>query len=95
MQPKPEDKKDAPVPDVLKAEAPIVVQVSDDAKPVLAKMREAYAKLAGLQMAGTWRAEWDVDGREGRGVGRLHQQLRRPQQVPPRDEGRAAVRLHR
>jgi thiol-disulfide isomerase/thioredoxin len=55
----------AATPDVLKPDAPAAVQVSDDAKPVLAKMREAYAKLAGAQMSGTWRAEWDMDGEKG------------------------------
>lgn len=38
------------------------VAVSDTAKPVLEKMRDAYGKLAGLQMTGTWTADFDVDG---------------------------------
>jgi thiol-disulfide isomerase/thioredoxin len=57
--------EDVAVPEVLKPEAPVAVTVSEDAKPVLAKMREAYGKLAGIQMAGTWRAEWDLDGEAG------------------------------
>ena len=59
---KPGAAADAAVPEVLKPDAPAALEVSDDAKPVLAKMKEAYAKAGGLQMSGTWRAEWDVDG---------------------------------
>lgn len=55
----------APTPEVLKPDAPVALNVSEDAKPVLAKMKEAYGKLAGVQMTGTWRAEWDLDGEQG------------------------------
>jgi thiol-disulfide isomerase/thioredoxin/outer membrane lipoprotein-sorting protein len=50
----------------LKKEAPVVLVVSDTAKPVVAKMHDAYAKLGGLQADGTWSAEWDINGETGK-----------------------------
>jgi peroxiredoxin len=49
----------------LKKEAAPTVEVTDAAKPILDKVRDAYAKLEGLQMSGTWSAKWDIDGEEG------------------------------
>ena len=49
-----------------KKEEPPPLKVSDAAKPVLDKIREAYGKLAGIQMTGTWTAEWDIDGEKGK-----------------------------
>jgi thiol-disulfide isomerase/thioredoxin len=58
---KPEAKKEpaqtAPEASEKKAEP---VKISDAAKPVLEKIREAYLKLSGIQMSGTWTAEWDM-----------------------------------
>jgi thiol-disulfide isomerase/thioredoxin len=51
-----EPKKDAPPP----------LKVSDAAKPVLDKIKDAYAKLAGAQMAGTWTAEWEIGEEKGK-----------------------------
>jgi thiol-disulfide isomerase/thioredoxin len=45
-----------------KVEPKPALNVSDTARPVLEKMREAYGKLAGLQTTGTWTADIDVDG---------------------------------
>src|SRR5687767_3854042 len=56
---------DAALPPELKPAAPVAVQVSDDAKAVLAKMKEVYGNAAGLQMSGTMSAEWDVNGEKG------------------------------
>ena len=64
-QPEGKPAEETATPEVLKPDAPASVQVSEDAKPVLVKMREAYGKLAGAQMSGTWRAEWDMDGDKG------------------------------
>jgi thiol-disulfide isomerase/thioredoxin len=50
----------------LKKEAEPSVEVTDAAKPVVDKMRDAYAKLGGLQTAGTWSAQWDIDGEQGK-----------------------------
>src|SRR5438046_795288 len=49
----------------LKKEPAPSVEVTDSAKPVVSKMRDAYAKLGGLQMSGTWSARWDIDGEQG------------------------------
>jgi thiol-disulfide isomerase/thioredoxin len=50
----------------LKKEAAPSVEVTDAAKPVVDKLRDAYAKLGGLQTAGTWSAQWDIDGEQGK-----------------------------
>jgi thiol-disulfide isomerase/thioredoxin len=50
----------------LKKEAAPTVEVTDAAKPIVDKMRDAYAKLPGLQTAGTWSANWDIDGEQGK-----------------------------
>ena len=50
----------------LKKEAEASVEVTDAAKPVVDKLRDAYAKLGGLQTAGTWSANWDIDGDQGK-----------------------------
>ena len=57
---------DVPLPEALKPAAPAAVEVTADAKAVLEKMKEAYGKVAGLQMSGTMSAEWDMDGDVGR-----------------------------
>src|SRR5438128_1440120 len=49
----------------LKKDAALPVEVTDAAKPVLEKMRDAYSHLGGLQMSGTWSAKWDIDGEQG------------------------------
>lgn len=49
---------------IKKAEPP--TEVTDAAKPVLEKMKAAYGKLTGLQLAGTWSAQWDVNGDTGK-----------------------------
>ncbi len=56
---------EVPLPDALKPATPATVQVSEDAKAVLAKMKDAYGKLGGMQTSGTMSAEWDVNGEKG------------------------------
>jgi thiol-disulfide isomerase/thioredoxin len=56
---------DAQIPEALKPAPAAAVEVSEDARAVLARMREAYGKVAGLQMSGTMSAEWDIDGDAG------------------------------
>lgn len=52
--------------EAAKKESKPEVKVSDAARPVLDKIKEAYANARGLQMTGTWTAEWDIDGEKGK-----------------------------
>src|SRR6187402_121482 len=55
----------AALPPELKKDAKPPLEVTDAARPVLDKVREAYGKLAGLQASGTWRVEFDIAGEQG------------------------------
>ena len=66
IAPDQQQQKEGETPVELKKDAPPPLTVSESAKPVLEKMKEAYAKATGLQMTGTWTAEWDIDGEKGK-----------------------------
>jgi thiol-disulfide isomerase/thioredoxin len=49
--------------DGKKKDAAPPVEVTDAARPLVDKVRDAYARLPGLQTSGTWKAEWDIEGK--------------------------------